>query len=68
MSFGTSIYIIATHHIGPVRSSAFIFCVPFITIISAHIFIHKPLSINIIFGGILRIISTFLININNYNM
>jgi len=62
MSFGTSIYIIASYRIGPVSASTFIYSVPFIAMGTAYIFIDEPMGINIIIGGLLGILSTYLIN------
>jgi len=62
MSFGTSIYIMVSHKIGPVSASTFIFSVPFIAMATAYIFIDEPLSINTIVGGLLGVFSTYLIN------
>ena len=62
MSFGTSIYIIASYRIGPVSASTFIFSVPFIAMGTAYIFIDEPMGINIIIGGLLGILSIYLIN------
>ena len=62
MSFGTSIYIVATYRLGPVQASTFIFSVPFIAMGTAFIFIDEPFSFNVIIGGVLSIISIYLIN------
>ena len=62
MSFGTSIYIIASYRIGPVSASTFIFSVPFIAMGTAYIFIDESIGINIIIGGLPGILSTYFIN------
>ena len=62
MSFGTSIYIIASYRIGPVSASTFIYSVPFIAMGTAYIFIDEPIGINIIIGGLPGILSTYFIN------
>ena len=62
MSIGTSIYIYVASKLGPIIVSTFIFTVPIISIISAKIFLNEKITINIIIGGILGIISVYLIN------
>ena len=62
MSFGTSIYIIATHKLGPVIASTFIFSVPFIAMGTAYLFLNEPLGINVVIGGMLSLVSIYLIN------
>ena len=62
MSIGTSIYIYASSRLGPIVVSTFIFLVPFIAMISANIFLNEKITFNIIIGGILGIISIYLIN------
>jgi drug/metabolite transporter (DMT)-like permease len=62
MSFGTSIYIVAAYRLGPIQASTFIFSVPFIAMGTAFIFIDEPFSFNVIIGGVLSIISIYLLN------
>ena len=62
MSFGTSIYIIASYRLGPVQASTFIFSVPFIAMLTAFIIIDEPLGFNVIMGGLLSLFSIFLVN------
>ena len=62
MSFGTSIYIIASYRLGPVQASTFIFSVPFIAMLTAFIIIDEPLGFNVIIGGLLSLFSIFLVN------
>ena len=62
MSFGTSIYIYAIPRLGAIKASVFIFLVPFIAIFFANIILDEIITLNIIFGGILSLISVYLIN------
>ena len=62
MAFGTSVYMYATNIIGPVKSSVFIFSVPFIALISAHIMLDEPIYLSTIVGGIICISSIFIVN------
>ena len=62
MAFGTSIYMYATNIIGPVKSSVFIFSVPFIALLSAYIMLDEPVYWTTIFGGIICISSIFIVN------
>ena len=62
MSFGTSIYIIASFLLGPIQASTFIFSVPFIAMTSAYFFLDEALGLNIIIGGTLSIISIIMMN------
>ena len=64
MSIGTSIYIYASYKLGPVAASTFIFSVPFIAIGTANIFINESIGFNVVIGGILSIISIYLVNSN----
>ena len=65
MSFGTSIYIYSIPIIGPVKASVFIFMVPFIAISFASIFLGEVITYNIIVGGVLSLLSIYLVNKNN---
>tara|TARA_Y100000590_G_C15677168_1_gene998490 strand:- start:950 stop:1789 length:840 start_codon:yes stop_codon:yes gene_type:complete len=62
MAFGTSIYIYYTPRLGPIQTSAFIFSVPFIALFTAFLVLGEPISINVIVGGIISIISIYIIN------
>ena len=62
MSIGTSIYIFASYKLGPIQASIFIFSVPFIAMVTSYIVIDEPMDFNIIIGGLLSIISIYLIN------
>ena len=65
MSFGTSLYIYAIPKIGPIKASVFIFLVPFIAITFAAIFGDSQIKDHIVLGGILSLISVYMINKNN---
>ena len=62
MSFGTSIYLYATPRLGPIKASVFIFSVPFIALATANIFLGEPITRNILIGGILSLISIYIVN------
>jgi len=62
MSFGTSIYMYYTPVIGPVKASIFIFSVPFMGMGIASIILKEPFSQNIIIGGLLGILSIYIVN------
>ena len=65
MSFGTSIYIYSISIIGPVRASVFIFLVPFIAMSFASIILGEKITFNIIMGGLLSLLSVYLVNRSN---
>ena len=62
MALGTSIYFYASTRLGPRKASSFIFLVPFTAILFSMYFLKEPLQISTILGGILGIISVYLIN------
>ena len=62
MSFGTSIYIYSTPILGPAKVSVFIFSVPFIAMGTAYIVLNEPFTINIVIGGLLSLLSIYIIN------
>ena len=62
MSFGTSVYIFATPRIGPIKASVFIFSVPFIALITANIFLNESITPNVVLGGMLSLISIYIVN------
>ena len=68
MSIGTSIYIFSASVLGPVKSSTFIFSVPFIAIFTANIILNEKIGMNVFIGGLLSIISIILINKKNNNL
>ena len=62
MSFGTSIYIYSTPILGPTKVSVFIFSVPFIAMGTAYIVLNEPFTINIAIGGLLSLLSIYIVN------
>ena len=64
MAFGTSLYMYSTSIIGPVRSSAFIFSVPLIALISAHLILDEPIFLTTIIGGGICLFSVYIVNKN----
>ena len=62
MSFGTSIYIYSTPILGPAKVSVFIFSVPFIAMGTAYIVLNEPFTINIVIGGLLSLLSIYIVN------
>ena len=62
MSFGTSIYFLASSKLGPKQASAYIFLVPLSAMGFAMIILLEPLQTSTLFGGILGIYAVYLIN------
>ena len=62
MSFGTSIYMYSTSLIGPVKSSVFIFSVPFLAIGISSFFLNEIINIQTIIGGILSLFAIYIVN------
>ena len=62
MSFGTSIYFLASSKLGPKQASAYIFLVPLSAMGFAMIILFEPLTTSSLFGGILGIYAVYLIN------
>ena len=62
MSFGTSIYLYSTPILGPTKVSVFIFSVPFIAMGTAYLVLNEPFTINIVIGGLLSLLSIYIIN------
>jgi drug/metabolite transporter (DMT)-like permease len=62
MSFGTSIYLYSTPILGPTKVSVFIFSVPFIAMGTAYLILNEPFIINIVIGGLLSLLSIYIIN------
>ena len=62
MSFGTSIYFLASLKLGPKRSSSFIFLVPLTAMGFAMYFLSETLDLSTLLGGVLGIIAVYLIN------
>ena len=68
MAFGTSVYMYSTNILGPIQSSAFIFSVPLIALLSAHFMLDQPVYLTTFIGGTICIMSTFIINKNKENI
>tara|TARA_A100001011_G_scaffold398845_1_gene504779 strand:- start:2893 stop:3735 length:843 start_codon:yes stop_codon:yes gene_type:complete len=64
MSFGTSVYIYVTPLLGPSKVSVFIFCVPFIAMSTAYVFLNEPFSFNVGIGGLLSLVAIYIVNKN----
>lgn len=62
MSFGTSIYFLASVELGPKRASAYIFTVPITAMIFAVYFLNEPIAITTLLGGALGVLAVYLIN------
>ena len=62
MSFGTSIYMYSTSLIGPVKSSVFIFSVPFIAMGISSIFLNEIITVQTIIGGLLSLLAIYIVN------
>ena len=62
MSFGTSIYMYFTSVIGPVKSSVFIFSVPFLALAISSVFLEEIITIQTVFGGLLSLIAIYVVN------
>ena len=62
MSFGTSIYFLASLRLGAKRSSSYIFLVPLTAMGFAMYLLSEPLVLSTLIGGILGIIAVYLIN------
>ena len=62
MSFGTSIYFLASSKLGPKKASAYIFLVPLSAMGFAMIILFEPLTTSTLLGGILGIYAVYLIN------
>ena len=62
MSFGTSIYFLASSKLGPKKASAYIFLVPLSAMGFAMIILSEPLQTSTLYGGILGIYAVYLIN------
>ena len=62
MAFGTTIYFLATRHLGPQKASSFIFTVPVTAMLFAMLFLNEELTITIAIGSILAMFAVYLIN------
>ena len=64
MSFGTTIYMYVTSVIGPIKSSVFIFSVPFLALGISSMFLEEIINIQTIIGGLLSLIAIYVVNKN----
>ncbi len=64
MSFGTSIFFLASVRLGPTKASTFIFLVPIAAMGFAIYFLSEPLYVSTVIGGILGMIAVYIINHN----
>ena len=64
LALGTTIYFYASTELGPGRASSFIFLVPFTAILFSMYFLKEPLQASMVLGGLLGIVSVYLINAN----
>ena len=62
MSFGTSIYFLASIELGPKRASAFIFTVPLSAMLFSAYFLSENIEISTIAGGFIGMIAVYIIN------
>ncbi len=62
MSFGTSIYMYSTSLMGPVKSSVFIFSVPFLAMSISTIFLNEIITVQTITGGLLSLLAIYIVN------
>jgi drug/metabolite transporter (DMT)-like permease len=62
MTFGTTIYFVGAMYLGSEKASAFIFTVPLFAMGFAMIFLKEELKITTVIGGLLAMLSVYLIN------
>ena len=62
MCFGTSVFMYAGPRLGAVQTSVFIFTVPFIAISTANVILGEPITLSLIIGGTLAIMSVYIVN------
>ena len=62
MSFGTSIFFLASTELGPKKASSYILMVPFIAMGFAMVFLGEPLQLTTLIGGVIGVISIYVIN------
>lgn len=61
-TMATTIYFYATMKVGPEKASSFIFLVPLAAETSSWLFLHEPVLIHTIVGGVFGIAAVYLIN------
>ena len=57
-----ALIVYSTPILGPSKASAFIFAVPFLSIITENIFLNEIITMNTIIGGILGLIAIYIVN------
>jgi len=62
MSFGTSIYFLASIKLGPKKASSFIFLVPLTAMAFAMYYLSEPLELYTLIGGTIGIGAVYIIN------
>ena len=67
MCFGTSVYMYAAPRLGPIKTSVFIFTVPFIAMSTAYLFLSEPITIQVVIGGLLGILAVYIVNSTTSN-
>ena len=67
LSFGTTIYFVASQKLGPKKSSSFIFTVPISAMLTGIIVLNEKLTISTFLGCCLTIIAVLIINKNLQN-
>jgi drug/metabolite transporter (DMT)-like permease len=58
----TTIFFIASARLGSEKSSSYMFLVPFFAILTASLLLDEPLEFHIILGGIISMLSVYIIN------
>jgi drug/metabolite transporter (DMT)-like permease len=61
-TFATTIYFIAVTRLGSETASSFFFLVPSSSIVFASIFLDESIELSLILGGVLTIVSVYIIN------
>ncbi len=61
-TFATTIYFIAVNDIGSKKASSFFFLVPLSAVVFAYIFLDEKVSLSLVFGGVLTILSVYILN------
>ena len=62
MTFGTTVYFLGAMYLGSEKASAFIFTVPLFAMGFAMLFLNEELKITTVIGGLLAMLSVYLIN------
>ena len=62
LTFGTTTYFLASQHLGPKKTSSFIFTVPISALITSMILLNESLNLFIFVGCVLTIVAVVLVN------